>query len=276
MGTATPASTGSRRTASCSSPGASPGTGPGQFNLPHSVWAHTDGRVFVCDRENDRVQIFSPTGELLPIWTNVTRPGDLFIDADGNIYIGEMGWEKGATQSVRAAAGRGPPGARLTIRDIEGNVLTALGRPGPVRRWQLRLAARALGGLAGQHLRRRGDPDVAEPLQSRWHEGCHSLAEVRPHLSAPHPAPSPARGRGGVSCSLSLWEGEGVRVRSRCYVREHEKERFANDAPEHGNRGASTRGHAVREQWPTRSVTTSRPAWTSSGWPSRMASMRQP
>jgi len=23
----------------------------GQFNLPHSVWVHTDGRVFVCDRE---------------------------------------------------------------------------------------------------------------------------------------------------------------------------------------------------------------------------------
>jgi sugar lactone lactonase YvrE len=40
-----------------------PGTQPGQLNLPHSVWAHSDGRVFVCDRENDRVQIFSPTGE---------------------------------------------------------------------------------------------------------------------------------------------------------------------------------------------------------------------
>src|SRR6266508_1203052 len=74
-----------------------PGTAPGQFNLPHSVWAHTDGRVFVCDRENDRIQIFSPTGELINTWTNVTRPGDLFIDGNGVVYVGEMSWEGGAT-----------------------------------------------------------------------------------------------------------------------------------------------------------------------------------
>ena len=57
-----------------------PGTGQGEFNLPHSVWAHTDGRVFVCDRENERVQIFAPEGEYLEEWTNMKRPGDLFIE----------------------------------------------------------------------------------------------------------------------------------------------------------------------------------------------------
>jgi sugar lactone lactonase YvrE len=31
-----------------------PGDGPGQFNLVHSIWAHADGRLFVCDRENRR------------------------------------------------------------------------------------------------------------------------------------------------------------------------------------------------------------------------------
>src|SRR6185295_9071494 len=74
-----------------------PGTEPAQFNLPHSVWVHTDGRVFVCDRENDRVQIFSPDGELLTIWTNVTRPGDLLIDADGHVFVGEMAWNMDET-----------------------------------------------------------------------------------------------------------------------------------------------------------------------------------
>src|SRR2546423_1459210 len=74
-----------------------PGSEPGQFNLPHSVWVHTDGRVFVCDRENDRVQIFTPDGEVLSIWTNVTRPGDLFIDAHNNVYVGEMAHEAGGT-----------------------------------------------------------------------------------------------------------------------------------------------------------------------------------
>src|SRR5438045_3470182 len=69
-----------------------PGSKPGQFNLPHSVWVHTDGRVFVCDRENDRVQIFRRSGELLEMWTDLTRPGDLLIDAFNNVFVGEMAW----------------------------------------------------------------------------------------------------------------------------------------------------------------------------------------
>src|ERR671926_211444 len=42
-----------------------PGTAPGQFILPHGIWVAADGRVLVADRENDRVQIFSPNGEFL-------------------------------------------------------------------------------------------------------------------------------------------------------------------------------------------------------------------
>src|SRR3982074_784826 len=72
-----------------------PGTEPGQFNLPHSLWVHTDGRVFVCDRENDRIQIFSPDGRLLRWWTTAPGPADLFIDADEHVYVGEMAWQAG-------------------------------------------------------------------------------------------------------------------------------------------------------------------------------------
>src|SRR5688572_13634240 len=34
----------------------SPGKGPGQFRVPHSIWVDRNQRVSVCDRENDRVQ----------------------------------------------------------------------------------------------------------------------------------------------------------------------------------------------------------------------------
>jgi hypothetical protein len=103
-----------------------PGTGPGQFNLPHSVWVHTDGRVFVCDRENDRIQIFSPEGQLLDIWTNVTRPGDLYIDADNHIYIGEMYWMTGR-QSLTGRTWTEERTSRVTVRTIEGEILSAFG-----------------------------------------------------------------------------------------------------------------------------------------------------
>ena len=44
-------------------------TGPGEFRVPHSVWVDRDGHVFVCDRDNSRIQIFSLTGELIATWS---------------------------------------------------------------------------------------------------------------------------------------------------------------------------------------------------------------
>jgi DNA-binding beta-propeller fold protein YncE len=65
-------------------------TAPGEFHVPHGVWVHTDGRVLVTDRENNRVQIFSPQGEFLTQWTDLARPCDIYIDADGAVYIPEL------------------------------------------------------------------------------------------------------------------------------------------------------------------------------------------
>src|SRR5262245_58525875 len=45
-----------------------PGAGPGEFSLPHGVWIDRRGRVLVCDRENDRVQVFDQHGAFLRVW----------------------------------------------------------------------------------------------------------------------------------------------------------------------------------------------------------------
>jgi DNA-binding beta-propeller fold protein YncE len=45
-----------------------PGRGPGQFILPHGIGVDSAGLVYVADRENSRVQIFSPKGEYLREW----------------------------------------------------------------------------------------------------------------------------------------------------------------------------------------------------------------
>ena len=149
-----------------------PGDGPGQFNLPHSVWVHTDGRVFVCDRENDRIQIFSPTGELLTIWTNVTRPGDLFIK-DGHIFVGEMSWNPGE-MSLAGVTWSEVRDAKLSVRDMEGNVLSSWGGSDPC----------AEGNFSSPHglwLDSRGDIYVGEVTHTalsrtgKYHPGCHSI-----------------------------------------------------------------------------------------------------
>jgi sugar lactone lactonase YvrE len=67
-----------------------PGAAPGQFNLPHGLWIDRAGRVLVCDRENDRVQVFDQDGTLLGIWsTRLIGPAVFYVDADDVVYIPE-------------------------------------------------------------------------------------------------------------------------------------------------------------------------------------------
>lgn len=106
-----------------------PGDQPGQFNLPHSIWIHTDGRMFVCDRENSRVQIFSQSGEYLGGWTIVGRPNELCIDKKNVVYISVRHMEAGHP----TMAGRIMTETcynHISIRDLEGNEITRFGEPG--------------------------------------------------------------------------------------------------------------------------------------------------
>lgn len=67
-----------------------PGPAPGQFRLPHSVRVDKEDRVWICDRENSRIQIFDGRGEFLVQWTDIIRPTDVFIDEDGTVYVSEL------------------------------------------------------------------------------------------------------------------------------------------------------------------------------------------
>lgn len=63
------------------------GTGPGQFDLPHSIAIDND-LVYVGDRENGRIQIFDLQGRYLREW-KVGHPFGLFITADHFIYMSD-------------------------------------------------------------------------------------------------------------------------------------------------------------------------------------------
>jgi DNA-binding beta-propeller fold protein YncE len=67
-----------------------PGEGPGQFRLPHSVWIDDKERVWVTDRENNRIQIFNTSGKFLSQWTGLSRPTALDIDGDGTVFVSEL------------------------------------------------------------------------------------------------------------------------------------------------------------------------------------------
>ena len=66
------------------------GDGPGQFMNPHAVWVLPEGRVIVVDRENNRLQVFSPEGAFLEIWTGFVKPLDLWGDEAGRVYVTDL------------------------------------------------------------------------------------------------------------------------------------------------------------------------------------------
>jgi sugar lactone lactonase YvrE len=63
------------------------GTGPGQFNLPHSIAIDSRRRVYVADRSNSRVQIFDENGKYLDEWRNIRQPYDVHFAADNHLWV---------------------------------------------------------------------------------------------------------------------------------------------------------------------------------------------
>ncbi len=98
-----------------------PGTGPGQFNLPHGIAADASG-VFVADRSNSRVQVFDNSGRFLAEWRgpDLGRPYAVALGADGKVYIAD-----GGDQPTEP-----PDRAGVVVVDRDGRVLTRFGRFG--------------------------------------------------------------------------------------------------------------------------------------------------
>jgi sialidase-1 len=58
------------------------GTGVSEFNIPHAVRLDAEGRVYVADRENKRVQVFDADGRFLAVWKETGAPYGLFLARD--------------------------------------------------------------------------------------------------------------------------------------------------------------------------------------------------
>jgi sugar lactone lactonase YvrE len=67
------------------------GEGPGQFKLSHCVRLDKEDRVWVCDRTNDRIQIFDTDGNFLDQWTGLLKPDTIYIDPHEDVvYVAEL------------------------------------------------------------------------------------------------------------------------------------------------------------------------------------------
>lgn len=81
---------------------------PGHFHTPHGIWVVGD-RVYVSDRENNRIQVFNLEGEFIEIWTGFLRPTKLYVDPGEQLmYVSELD-------------------DRVSIIDLSGNVVGRFG-----------------------------------------------------------------------------------------------------------------------------------------------------
>jgi DNA-binding beta-propeller fold protein YncE len=90
------------------------GTGPGQFVLVHDVWFDTRGgqrRLWVADRTNNRIEIFTPDGQFVEEKTGLRRPNGMWVDRAGYMYVAELD-------------------QRVTIMDPQDNVIGYVGGHG--------------------------------------------------------------------------------------------------------------------------------------------------
>lgn len=85
-----------------------PGSGPGEFDLPHCVRVDPRNRLMVADRENNRIQFFTLDGEYIEEWSDLLQPDTIYIDEDDLVYIAELG-------------------QRISIMTLDGEVISQWG-----------------------------------------------------------------------------------------------------------------------------------------------------
>jgi sugar lactone lactonase YvrE len=79
------------------------GTAPGEFDTPHGLAMDSRGRLFVADRNNNRIQIFDQDGKFLEQWEQFSRLSGIYIDKKDVLYATDSesntrrhsGWKRG-------------------------------------------------------------------------------------------------------------------------------------------------------------------------------------
>lgn len=103
-----------------------PGDQPGQFHVPHGIAVDRHGKVWVADRENSRIQCFTPNGDFVDQWLDIARPCQVAFDPEGNLFVAELGYRAGMWPGTVAPT-PDATGGRVSIFDARGRLLSRWG-----------------------------------------------------------------------------------------------------------------------------------------------------
>jgi DNA-binding beta-propeller fold protein YncE len=105
-----------------------PGKEPGEFNTVHSVFIDhdDDDTLYVADRFNNRIQIFTPMGEFVGQWDGLHLPQSVRKGPDGAFYVAELANRVSVLSADGTVLARWGDGVELDDVEIGG---VALARP---------------------------------------------------------------------------------------------------------------------------------------------------
>jgi len=86
------------------------GSGPGEFQLPHNVAVDAQGKVYVSDRENQRVEVFDANGKFLTEWPKIGGVSGLWMTKDQRLWTGGVLRDLNGKAIGRLPAEAGGPG----------------------------------------------------------------------------------------------------------------------------------------------------------------------
>jgi len=76
------------------------GMGSGEFDVIHTVALDSRGRLFVGDRQNNRIQIFDAEGKFVAQWFQFGRPSGMYIDKrTDTLYVADSESRDGRTNT---------------------------------------------------------------------------------------------------------------------------------------------------------------------------------
>jgi hypothetical protein len=142
------------------------GTGPGEFDQPHALAFDSKGRLFIGDRNNNRVQVFDQEGNFISEHRQWSRPSGIFIDKNDVLY---------SADSESDSVSRNHPGWKRGIRWAASRTRRSQLYPTPTRMPPARAQRKASSSIRWATCRRRSWTESRQEVPEEVRSGLNRV-----------------------------------------------------------------------------------------------------
>ena len=90
----------------------------GEFSSLHALAIDSQGRLFIGDRDNNRIPIYDQDGKYLDCWYQFSRPSGIFIDANDNMFVTDSESKNPRTKASTSLTRDGSAGSGSAVQKM--------------------------------------------------------------------------------------------------------------------------------------------------------------